>query len=117
MSKKRVLFDRWSLTLLFLFQIASSAFAQSPVTTLLQVQVVDPPTPTLVSIIPPFAVEGSTVTVILKGSGYLPYQTSIRAVLRASAGIGAVRRILDDETISAVLTIRTPSGTYYIAVD
>src|ERR1700674_4223988 len=81
----------------------------------------DPPVPTLISIEPSSVVDGSTVAVTFRGAGFVARQSApeISASAAGNAipfGSAGAAQWIDENTMTFLLRVQVPPGTYYVDV-
>src|SRR5688572_14085910 len=75
--------------------------------------------PVLTSIDPPFAVQGTTVTVTLKGSGFVVHESRSSSYdfgFVSAPRISGPREVIDENTMIATWRVDAPPGKYFVEV-
>src|SRR6266481_5077293 len=85
----------------------------------LQGPIADPPTPTLLSVEPSSVVQGTTVAVTFRGSGFVPRQTWPEMPAADSSGFpglgsGGAAQFPDESTMTVFWRVMAPAGKYYV---
>src|SRR5437879_3832268 len=78
--------------------------------------IADPPTPTLVAAEPSSVVQGETVTITFKGTGFVPRQTvpEMPAFYPVILAVAGTTQYPDENTMTVFWRVTAPAGKYYV---
>jgi len=81
-----------------------------------QEPVADPPAPTLVSVEPAPVVQGTTVAITFRGTGFVARQTLPEMPAGIDVGIAGPTEYTDENTMTVFWHVSAPAGRFYVEV-